>query len=97
MNKRNYKREESLTQTAARLEIGIYNCVPLWLVTTECAVAVCVLEHTRHNFGFKKFSISYKQRMNQVRSSMFSLGDSDVQSSVLDNKSKVQSSSFTII
>ena len=63
MNKRNYKREESLTQTAARLEIGIYNCVPLWLVTTECAVAVCVLEHTRHNFRFKKYSISRKQRM----------------------------------
>ena len=32
MNKRNYKREESLTQMAARLEIGIYNCVPLWLL-----------------------------------------------------------------
>ena len=60
MNKRNYKREEeSLTQTAARLEIGIYNCVPLWLVTTECAVAVCVLEHTRHNFSLQVQEIQY--------------------------------------
>ena len=52
MNKRNYKREESLTQTAARLEIGIYNCVPATVVTILSVQSqFCVLEHTRHILG----------------------------------------------
>ena len=59
MNKRNYKREEeSLTQTAARLEIGIYNCVPATVVTILSVQSqFCVLDHTRHILGSRNNSV----------------------------------------
>ena len=67
MNKRNYKREEeSLTQTAARLEIGIYNCVPATVVTILSVQSqFCVLEHTRHILGSRNsvFGVAGKKEV----------------------------------
>ena len=41
-----------MTQTAARLEIGIYNCVPATVVTILSVQSqFCVLDHTRHILG----------------------------------------------